>query len=407
MERFGWQIMCHIYYPFFKLENENNKGKKGKHKKYNHKSYIIALALFSDKILIPTRHLLEMENDKFDILLQMKELFQEDVIYSRIPDNMSSLKEYYEYAKNTISNKPQKIIDIRINKIVDILYKDKTEFEKYNRLEEQEYYSQKMKNFLEIYKANHPQAKGISSLITIWKEESSIINKEEFDAYLLSMKSNKNISNDTFTKIKKASDLLYFIAGASPELIKVCYTPYFEHKCIQNEIEHTISNYDEIINRKYNPEEIINLLSHNFEIIENDIALNKIDMEDIIYLRNQKCFKKFIETYEKYSIQKDFDKYFEKKKNAFKIICIIKSFIVSSFLTIIFTTISSLIASTILISIVCAIISMLLMSFITYLWQTKNRYEIPFVEKILDKIICCFDPVSLYLAKLHWKLANK
>ena len=51
--------MCHIYYPYFKIE------KSTQNKKYNHKLYILLLSLFCDKILIPSRHLLEIENDKF------------------------------------------------------------------------------------------------------------------------------------------------------------------------------------------------------------------------------------------------------------------------------------------------------------------------------------------------------
>ena len=50
--------MCHIYYPYFKIE------KSTQNKKYNHKLYILLLSLFCDKILIPSRHLLEIENDK-------------------------------------------------------------------------------------------------------------------------------------------------------------------------------------------------------------------------------------------------------------------------------------------------------------------------------------------------------
>ena len=49
--------MCHIYYPLLKIENEQRK------KQYDHKHNLMILALVSDRIMIPARHLLDTDED--------------------------------------------------------------------------------------------------------------------------------------------------------------------------------------------------------------------------------------------------------------------------------------------------------------------------------------------------------
>lgn len=60
--------------------------------------------------------------------------------------------------------------------------------------------------------------------------------------------------------MKKASNLFYFIAGASVENMKVCYDSYFMHQCIKEEINDVIADFGSIINMKYNPNEIVEFL---------------------------------------------------------------------------------------------------------------------------------------------------
>ena len=235
---------------------------------------------------------------------------------------------------------------------------------------------------------------------------TDIITKEDFDPFLKDLKKQEHITKSTYARIKKASDLLYFVAGASTERIKVCYDTYFEHKCIRSEIEIAISTFDEIINKKYNPDEIIQFLIR-LKVIEQESDLQKLDISDVIYLRNQKCFNKFINEFEKYSTRSDSNDYFEKKRSTVKAIRIIKSAIVSVVLTCASTVIGGLITSSLIWSIIIALISLVLSSLITYMWQKKNKYKIPVIEGILDEIIGFFDPVSLYLAKIKWRLDSE
>lgn len=392
--------MCRIYYPFFKIEKSNPR------KKYNHKINILALCLISDKILIPARHLLEMENDRFDILIKYKRLFHENIIYSRIPDNITNLRSYYESIKADYTDQMPEVIEIRINKIINELYDNvDNDCEKYNPLAQQNYYFREMKIFLCEYKINHRNIKGFDEIISFWNE-STFITKEDFDPYLKDLFKNRRITKDTYRRIKKGSDLLYFLAGASIGQLKVSYDDYFEYKCIRNEIEATIANYNQIINKHYSPSEIIKFLKF-LEVLEKEVDIEKLDIDDILYLRKQYCFDKFVKEYDKCSMFKDVDAYFEKKKNATKIICIIKSCIVSIALTCISTLLTGVITLSLVNSLIAAVILLVPTYFATYMFQKKYRYEIPGIEKLLDRIICCFDPVSLYLAKIKWRLSSK
>lgn len=395
--------MCKIYYPFFRLETSGYKDKKLN--KYNHKLYLNVLALFCDRILIPTWHLLEIDNDKFDILREYKDFFEQQIIYSRIPEHMSTLEEYYNYVKEKEGDSFPSSIDIRVTRIIE-LYEGITTFDKYKGADEQLYYSQKMKVFLQQYKKKHPQVKGFNLLLDLWQSNTTVVSKEEFEPVLLEKLKNNEISRKSYKRIKIASDELYFLAGASVQIMKVCNTEYFNDEKTQEILEGLITNLKEIINTQYDPENIVNLLK-KLKVIQKAEELEMLDPKEIIKIRKQDCFKKFIEHYDSYASSRQFDEAFEKKKNSFQLICRIKSLIVSGSISIISTIISAINATGIMYSLIISLIFMFITYILTYIWQTKNNYEIPLLEHLLDKIIGFFDADALYLAKLHWITRKK
>lgn len=89
--------MCIIYYPFFKIEKDIKI-------KYDHKRDLLVLLLVSDKILLASKHLIDIEDDKFDILLRYKKMFQKNIIYSRCSEDYSSMLNYFESKKNNLSS---------------------------------------------------------------------------------------------------------------------------------------------------------------------------------------------------------------------------------------------------------------------------------------------------------------
>lgn len=389
--------MCRLYYPYFKIE------KSGCREKYQHKLYLYVLALFCEKIVIPSRHLLEVENDKFDILLESKELFRKNIICSRIPNQKNTLLEYYNSIKDSIVEQIPEIVEIRINRIINDLYVTDSFFEKYEPLEQQSYYSEKIKVFLAEYKKRPGNVKGLQKII-LYCNRKEFVTKEEFDKFIKNALKNGWITKNICKRLRKASDLIYFIAGASSDRIKVCYDTFFEHQCIRTEIENTISNFDEIINQRYNPEFLIKFLM-DLDVIHDRNELQNLNINDILRLRKHLCFEKFIKEYEKYSVRLDFEKFYERKKHASKYICTIKSAMVSTFFTVFCCGITTILTSDVIFSIVLGLVSSVITYVGTYLWK-KNKYEIPLLEGILDKVIALFDPIALYIDKMKCTLLS-
>ncbi len=389
--------MCTIYYPFFKIEMSNYK------KKYDHKKNLFTLALVCNKILIPAKHLLEMKNDRMDILVNNQTLFQKDIVFSRVPEDVKDLSKYYEGIKADIKDKTSEIVDRRIERIINKLYEGK-ECEQYNPLDQQDYYSTKMQEFVKEYAKRHKNVKGLELINDMWANK--FIIKETFDVKLTKLKDKNLITKETYRRLKKASDLIYFLAGVSAENMKVCYDDFFNHQCIQNEIRVVIPDLDEKISEKYSPEYIIRLLK-NIGVIQSEDDIGKLKIDDILYLRNQACFKEFIKKYDEYSSRPEFERIIEKKKNNFAIICGIKAIMVSIALTVMGAFLSTKFMPNIWTSIIFSIMTLVITYIITYLWQTKYSYKIILLESILDKIIGYIDPIALYFAKLKWKISSK
>lgn len=394
--------MCHIYYPLLKIENEQRK------KQYDHKHNLMILALVSDRIMIPARHLLDTDNDKFDVLLKCKKLFQEDVIYSRIPEDCTDLVEYYNNQREKANSQLDvDVMDIRISKIMNEMYKGKENFVRYSVIEQQNYYSQKIKAFFTLYKRGHKNTNGIEELEAYFAdfEDGEIIVKEDLDAYLRNMKSSDMITKETYIRLKKVSNLLYFVAGASVQQLMVCYDSYFRHDCIDKEIHEIISDVDYIINKKYSPDEVADFMM-KMGVIEQKSDLDKLTVEQVLTLRNEKCFAKFVDAYEKRETINDYSRFWGKRKNWINNIRRIKSGIVSVILTIITGIIAHLLSSTLIWDVFVAVITWLVTSGFMFFWQEIKHYKIPFIDPYLDKLIGKCNPVSLYLAKVKFALSE-
>ena len=389
--------MCQVYYPYFKIECSSSS------KKYNHKLYLFVLSLFCDKILIPARHLLEIGNDTFDILLKNKGLFQEGIVFSRIPKSKKNLDQYYNDIISKNEYRGKEAASTRISKIIQDLYKTDTKFTDYNPIDQQTYYCQGITTFLDEYSHNHRNVKGFDDVKNIC---SSTATKEDFDSALFNIKQNNLITKKTYTRIKNASDLIYFVSGASVGHLTVCYDSYFDYQCIRKEMESTISDFNNIINKHYDPKQIISLLKR-LGIIEKETDLENLSLEDILYLRKLTCFTKFVKKFDEFSSKSSFDEFFEKEKSAFKVICNMKSLIISFFLTVISSLVSFLIAKTLITTIIISVVTLFISYIISYFLHTKSKYEIPMIENILDVIIGKINPVSLFLAKLRWRIESK
>lgn len=393
--------MCNLYYPYFKIEEETKT-------RYNHKRDILLLALVSSQILIPARHILEMDNDKFDILLKLKKLFDKGVIYSRIPEGYSNLLGYYQDRKKYVVKNPPEVTDIRIDRIVNELYIEKEKFTNYKEIEQQGYYSLKFKRFIFAYKEKHKGTKGLEKIekyILKNKKNDKLNLKEEIDPYLDNLRKNNEISLQTYKVLKKASDVLYFIAGASTQQLKVCLNLDLISNGIEEEMNEIISDYTHIMNNNYSPERIIERLIE-LGIIDEKEKFDNITVDEILYLRNLKCFKKFVKKYEKESEINNNEKYFENQKQKLKYLDTVKYTGIELILMIITAAISWIFFKSFLLTLVATIVFNAIVSLFMYLWKKRYHYEIPFLEGFVDGIVELIDPATLYLSKVKWVLAR-
>ena len=395
-------IMSNIYYPYFKIE----EGKKNE--RCNHKRNIRLLALVSGKIMIPARQLLEMDNDQFDILLGLKKLFDKKVIYTRLPCGCKGLREYYEDRKDDFTKSPPEVTDIRINKIVTELYAGQTEFDEYNTLEQQGYYSEQFGRFISAYIQEHRRVKGREKLEKYISENEAnqkLNIKEEVDPYLYELKKSRAIGDKTYKTLKKASDVIYFVAGASTQQLKICLDPNSISGSMGKELENTISGYTNIVNKNYAPEKIIEWMQE-LEIINEKSDLDHISVDEILYLRNIKCFRKFVKKYEKISEANDNEKYFESLKKRLKYLNKVKYGGVEFVLTVLAAAISWIFFKSFLWSLAATIGFGAISSLLLYILTKRWHYEIPLVEGVIDEIMDLIDPVTLYLSKVKWIISK-
>ena len=73
-------------------------------KKYDHAFNVKTVSLLSKSVLIPSRHLLTMSIDDFHMLTRDSFIWQEKIVYFRLPKGINSLSEYYYGIRHNITN---------------------------------------------------------------------------------------------------------------------------------------------------------------------------------------------------------------------------------------------------------------------------------------------------------------
>jgi len=388
--------MSSIYYPFFYVERFNNEH-------YQHKNFLILLSLFSKDILIPIRHLFYIGEDEFEILLNFKELINNGTLYYRLPNNIKNLNDYLTSIKSTITDIPQKTIDYRVLKLNDAVKTSNVE-KHYDPLNQQIYFSQRLKNFLRNYLESHKKISKIArqQINDILQEDT--LSKETFDSLLNNAFVNKKISKQIYFNLRNASIALYLCAGTSNDKLKVCKTDILDISNIDACIINTIHNYNEIICDNYNPMLIVKTLEE-IELIESTEDFCKLSCNDVVELRSSKWHKKFVAKYCKLSTTQRALRYLNNKKKVLSNIKTIKTLTISLMLTIITTVISYFLAQAIIPSIITSIITFIITEAIGIAVQ-KHNYKIKFLDSFTDMILGLFVPDVLYLYKIYEKLNN-
>lgn len=391
----GIFVMSSLYYPYYKLEDY-----KTKNKTYNHKLNINTLSLFCTDIVIPCRHILTISVAKYNTLLNSKKLFEQGVLYYRLPENIENLSDYYEKIKNELYRPNHKLIKSRIEELSNI---NQNVSHKYSSEIQQANYSDNIKRIIDVYVEKHPRVK-IKDLLLAEIEKTDTITKEAFDTFLDKHKKNKTISIDVYDSLKTISNILYFVGGASKNKLKVCYDEYFDNSIVKGIMESVVSNYDEILNKDYDPEKIVEVLKEiNVLTDKNDVTLLKCD--DIMELRFIKEFKKFAKRYCSKATNNKALEYLRGLKKPVSCIKTIKSIILSIFFTIVSTGISHIFKQEFFMDLLIGLFTFAISEIITILF-IKFNFRVKFISKILDKIIGALSPDVLYLYKIQQKIIS-
>ena len=274
--------MSLIYYPYFRLSKITGR-------QFDHKKYITLLSLFSDGIMIPIRHILEMGDDEFDILLSFAPLFEKGYLYYRLPRGISSLHEYYIENKSTIDTL-EVVVEARIQRLESI--PSNTIKREYDPVLQKSYYSSKIKSFLHRYFENHKQIKKSykAKIDPILSMEP--LSKEDFDNYISRLKDTSKISRNLYMTLQRVSNIIYFVAGSSEESLKICYDIYFDSSDFP-ELAYIINDYTRKFIRNYDPNEMLQTLA-SAEIISNKSEIDRLTARDIIELKDFNYVSKVI-----------------------------------------------------------------------------------------------------------------
>ena len=390
--------MSSIYYPYFLIE-------KSTHKKYNHRQYLYLLSMFCDKILIPCRHILNIGNDEFDILINNDKLLKRNIVYFRLPSHIENINDYYDTIKSDPTDIDETTIISRINKINKILANN-DHYIRYEPKDQMSYYTLKMKEFIKVYLKKY-HITHINEVKNIFPQGAKTIKKEFFDEQIALLLSKRRISKKTYSSLKKASDILYFIAGASQGKLKVCYDSYFNYDCIRAELDFVINNYNEIINMDYMPDNILNELK-NLGIIKENNDICNLNCDDIVELHTNKYAKKFIEKYCRLATNGRAIEWLKKKEKAFKNIKNIKNGIFAILIGSLATSLSFIIplfSNSFVIEISVGLVACLI-SYTARKICEKRNISVKFIENILDTIIAWIDSDLIYLYTIYSKIKN-
>lgn len=390
--------MFSVYYPYYMIEKVNKSQKKTNQSQrtYNHKINLRMLSLFCDNILIPCRHLLTMKDEDFNDLTENRILFEKRIIYFRLPQDINSISDYYESIKLDIREKLPFNVQARINKLNTIFSNNINSIDRYRPTEQMAYYADIMKDFLVAYAER--KSKGVSELQTEIEKQSNF-TKELFDNLLREYLQNGKITKPTETRLQKASNAIYFLAGATTGPLYVCYDKFFDNSCIQKELLSAASNYYEVITQIYNPQQICRFLK-NVDIISEAQELETLSWENIYQLKQDKYFKKAINAYMTLNKSKEREKRIYSINATIKIIRQTKNILFSLIVGGIVAVISYIMGLNILMNIIFSSASTIITFFIT-LFTAATAHQVPIIGKFIDTIVGKWRPLPIYLLNIQ------
>lgn len=314
-----------IYYSDFGLQKDGKLGY------VDHELNLKVLLLLSDKILIPASHLIHARKKDLNILTgHFAEYFQEDYIYTQLPREYHSFDQYsYDYLNNYRFPDNLFAISKKLDFLHYHLFPETKNFRVYSIKSQVDfYYSTMIAQIEQDTLISEKTRQDILIKIYDKSDPNTPLSKAYFNNIIqeLEHKRRRNIDH-----LKKYSEICYYSAGAYTNNTIISSNSYLDSKAL-SEINSAVQNsYSS--SSLYNPHFFVEILMR-LGIIEDEKEIASLTSQEIFYLKSQKEFRTFLDTY--YNLSKSVDRideYINKERSWYKKYEFMKSLLFSFGLT--------------------------------------------------------------------------
>lgn len=315
-----------IYYSDFGLQRE------GKIHNVHHELNLKTLLLLSDKILIPSSHILHANFSDVKMLVdKFSRFFSNDLLFTQLPGDYYDFGQYcYDFLANYSNQKNLSVIKNNCRYLSYYMFPEKQKFRVYNsKVQKQKFYLMLNKYIDKDDKISKITKMDILNQIYDGSDNNNPLSKIYFENILrtLERKKRRNIEH-----LKVISEICYYSAGSICNKAIISSNQYLNNERLQL-INKNIDSGD-TNSEFYDPKYFINVLKI-LGIIDNENEICCLAYDEIFYLKIQKCFNNFLDTYYKLSLSlNDMCEFWIKERKKIDIIDRIKSLIFNFGLTI-------------------------------------------------------------------------
>lgn len=315
-----------VYYSDFGLQRE------GKISNVNHELNLKTLLLLADKVLIPSSHILHANFLDVKMLVdKFSRFFYKDSLFTQLPREYYDFGQYsYDYLANYKNEKNISAIRDNCRYISYYMFPEKQKFRIYNSKDQIQNFYSMINKYIEIDdKISEITRIDILNQIHCNSDINNPLSKIYFENIIkeLERKKRRNIVH-----LKTLSEICYYSAGATSNKAIISSNEYLNYELLLliNRNVDVKNQSSEFYNAQYFIE-VLKILG----IIEGEEEICNLTYDEIVYLRKQKCFHDFLNTYYKLSISlNDICEFWKKERKKIDSLNTIKSLIFNFGLTI-------------------------------------------------------------------------
>ena len=305
---------------------------EGKLGPVNHELNLKVFLLLSDKILIPASHLLHARKSDIWLLYNhFSDYFEKDYIYTQLPKEYHAFSDFsYDFLNKYRIKQKKPFLYENSNLLSSLIFPDKQHFRIYNSKAQVDYfYSIMSEQIQRDTKISEKTRQDILCSIYNNSDPNNPLSKTYFDNIIkqLEKKGRRNIQH-----LKRFSEICYYSAGAYTNNAIISSNAYLDSNALT--IINSKANNSYLSSEFYNASCFISILK-SLGIIETDNDISRLTFSEILYLKKQKEFQKFLEAYYQLSNSADeLENYLKRERKKYNKLNIVKSLLFSFGITI-------------------------------------------------------------------------